>query len=320
MFHSHDELSSSTRRATSTTFTSSDEVMRLCQHDVDDDESVLVSLQPPQLIRPDDSDDSIVLPTMNDRRVQRGGTIDTTPGSDQVENFRPRHFLRGPESPSHLLPAHGYLQFHTRRGSVLEKDGEVDISTNGNTNPKSMNKAAVDTERQKSRDLADTFSNKFCGFSFPTTALDIGVDDMSLCCDGMYIRDKLKCLFEASTPPTNDGFIHKTLSNDDETCPVDSETVHSDTLAVGEQDVSTWNDPFINSTPKRFHHKRLPDSYTVNGTNEYEESTVTSTGSEETSRTAVSKSPRRLRLARLHKQRMHQQQQHIVSNHPLSIP
>lgn len=308
--------------------------MHFCQHADDDnkdeDGPVLRALKHPSLMHQDKLNDPLPPPQLYNKRTSRGGgDIDTTPGTDPVENFRPRHFSADQQQPrgrglfqqvSHptvsLPKVTAKQEVH---GNDVDEDGNrddiFDKSVAMKTNSYSQ---AVGTEKQeKSPARADTIANKFCGISFPTTKSDLDVADLAICCDGMYIRDKLKCWYGASTSRTHEK-IYKSLSYENATCSVDNDTIENDSDGNDKDDVSSLNDCSKNLTEK--HSERLPDVYyAVNKANENEESTVTSTGSEDTSHTAVSKSPRRLRLARLHKQRL-QQPQHRVTNHSLSIP
>jgi hypothetical protein len=308
------------------------------------DDTVMVSL-----LRRADSDGPIVslTPPPFYNLTKRGGNIDTTPGSDQVDNFRPRHFRsergavtqlihEGESSPTTPFEhASGQLSnrearvspiFHSRRVSVLEDDDEdddFDGHRDDLLHDDDMSIAIPVDIKTKTSHAEASISSKFCGVTLPK---DVQVHDMTACCGSF--RDKLLCFFEAST--TSKVNIHKTLPKDNDMMhPGKTEkTPARDTAAVNEDDLS-WNqdrfrDMKQNEIDQRFHSNGIPEGYQMHlAINETENSTVASTMSDESSRTAVSKSPRRLRLARLHKQRMQQQQQqqHRVGNlHQLSIP
>ncbi|GAX14653.1 hypothetical protein FisN_6Lh438 [Fistulifera solaris] len=291
------------------------------------DDTVMVSL-----LRRADLDGSIVCltPPPLYKLTKRGGNIDTTPGSDQVDNFRSRHFLseRGafssfihenvssPTTPfAHESDSCSHQEtrvspiFHSRRASVLdddEDDGDFDdhyFDLQHNDDMSIAFPAEIDT---KTSHAEASISSTFCGVALPK---DLEVHNMTACCGSF--RDKLLCLFETST--TSKVNIHKTQAMDSDMMQ-SGETEKpstSDTAAVTEDDLSWNQDRFrdikLNKLNQRFQPNGIPEGCPMHvAINETEESTVASTMSGESSQTAASKSPRRLRLARLHKQRMQQ--------------
>jgi hypothetical protein len=301
------------------------------------DDTVMVSL-----LRRTDSEDPIVslTPPPLYKLTKRGGSIDTTPGSDQVDNFRPRHFLsergaftplihEGVSSPTtpieHASDSLSHQQtrissiFHSRRVSVLEDDDDDGDDFDDNyadlQNDGDMSIAIPADIETKTSHAEVSISSNFCGVT------SAEAHNMTECCGSF--RDKLMCLFEAST--TSKVNIQKTQAKvSDVKHSEKSEEALARETAAGTEDDFSWNqDSFRDSKQNEFNQRVQsngnPDGWPMHvAIKNTEDSTVASTMSAESSGTAVSKT-RRLRLARLHRQRMQQHQHRVENLHQVSI-